>query len=304
MRSAMQQDEPGTGYAVFRTGDDGRHTLVHGDLVGRLWSAALHLNDGRVSECHAMVSNRGRELHLLALRGRFRVDGEVRRQVALEAGQRIELAPGLWIGVEEVRPPESVLAVRAPGLPERVVAGVVSLSGDPVSLRPGWVPDAPCRLWPTGEGWMRSCGGPPEPLEDGHRWEVQGTVFEARLLHSGGIQPTEDNQLAQRLVIVDRYDVVSIRQEPRGTQLQIGGLSARLISELAAVGQPVDWYVLASELWDAQGRELLRKRWDMQISRLRRKLRAAGIRSDLVSSDGSGLVHLLLGPLDQLVDET
>ena len=40
-----------------------------------MWSAALHLDDPRVSEAHAMVSIRGSELKLLALRGRFQIDG-------------------------------------------------------------------------------------------------------------------------------------------------------------------------------------------------------------------------------------
>lgn len=300
----MEMDALGAGYVVLRTEDGRSHTLVHGDLVGRLWSAALHLNDGRVSECHAMVSNRGRELLLLALRGRFRVGGEVCRQVAMEVGQRIELAPGLAIDVEEVRAPEEVLAVEAPGLPQRVVAGVVSLYGSPARLKPGWSPDAPCRLWPTGEGWMRSGVAGPEPVEDGHTWEVDGTPFRSEILRFGGVMPTEDNQLVQRLVIVNRYDAVQIDQEPRGTRVVLGGLSARLLSELAALGQPVEWYALAAELWGPHPRDLLRKRWDMQVSRLRRKLRAAGIRPDLVCADGSGLVQLVLGPADQLVDET
>ena len=48
--------------------DGSIHELGHGDLIGRLWTAALHLDDGRISEAHAMISLRGSELHLLALR--------------------------------------------------------------------------------------------------------------------------------------------------------------------------------------------------------------------------------------------
>ena len=38
----------------------------------------LHVDDARVSEAHALVSLRGRELQLLALRGRFAVDSTPR----------------------------------------------------------------------------------------------------------------------------------------------------------------------------------------------------------------------------------
>lgn len=52
------------------------HVLGHGDLIGRLWSAALCLSDPRVSEAHAMVSLREGQLRLLALRGLFAIDGK------------------------------------------------------------------------------------------------------------------------------------------------------------------------------------------------------------------------------------
>jgi hypothetical protein len=42
----------------------------------------------------------------------------------------------------------------------------------------------------------------------------------------------------------------------------------------------------------------------MQLQRLRQKLRAAGVRSDLVHATGNGLIELVLGPDDVVVDET
>jgi len=36
--------------------DDKAVELGHGDIIGRLWSAALSIPDPRVSEAHAMVS--------------------------------------------------------------------------------------------------------------------------------------------------------------------------------------------------------------------------------------------------------
>ena len=48
--------------------DGDRHVLGVGDLIGRLPSAALVVDDPRVSEAHAIVSLRRAALHLLALR--------------------------------------------------------------------------------------------------------------------------------------------------------------------------------------------------------------------------------------------
>ncbi|HMV66767.1 MAG TPA: hypothetical protein PKA64_07945, partial [Myxococcota bacterium] len=106
-----------------------RHTLLHGDLIGRLWSAALRLDDPRVSEAHAMVSHRGREMKLLALRGRFQADGLPTTEVSVHPGMEITLAPGLVLTVAAVTLPPAVLAIAAPGVAARVLPGVTSLYG-------------------------------------------------------------------------------------------------------------------------------------------------------------------------------
>lgn len=297
------QDD-GAGAVILRTADGLEHTLFHGDIVGRLWSAALHVNDGRVSEAHAMVSHRGHELKLLSLRGKFRVAGEVVRDVVLAAGQSIELAPGVTVEVVSVQPPSEVLAIRAPGLGARVVGGVVSLrGGSEPSIRAGWVRDS-VQVWPTGDGWMRAAEGGPMPITDGSAWTVDGVEFTANLLDQGAARPTEDGGQRARLKIVARYDSVHLHNLTTGGTLVISGRSARLISELVILGQPVDWNALAVELWGSTDRDVLRRRWDMQLSRLRRKLRVAGIRPNLVHADGTGLVQLVLGAHDETVDET
>ena len=58
-------------FVRFRLPEGNSVELGHGDLIGRLWSAALPIADARISEADAMVSLRGQELKLLALRGRF-----------------------------------------------------------------------------------------------------------------------------------------------------------------------------------------------------------------------------------------
>ena len=95
--------------------------LGPGDLIGRLWSAALPLSDGRISEAHAMVSLRGQELKLLALRGRFAVQGQGLSSLVLAPGQVISMAEGLDLRVAEVFLPSKVLAIEGEGLPRMVV---------------------------------------------------------------------------------------------------------------------------------------------------------------------------------------
>jgi hypothetical protein len=85
----------------------------------------------------------------------------------------------------------------------------------------------------------------------------------------------------------------------------LGGLQARLVSELVAIDGPVSWSVLAEELWpDGDDAFLRRNRLDTLLSRLRRRFRAAGLRADLVRADGSGTVELFLYPHDRVEDRT
>ena len=113
-------------HARLRLPDGSLAELGHGDLIGRLSTAALHLDDARISEAHAMVSNRGREMKLLALRGRFMVEGKSASDVALRDGMRITLAPGLEIDVVSVTTPSSVMLVSADGVAPRSVPGADS----------------------------------------------------------------------------------------------------------------------------------------------------------------------------------
>jgi hypothetical protein len=151
---------------------------------------------------------------------------------------------------------------------------------------------------------MRS-GEPPVAVEDGDAWELGGSRFRVRLeLPGGGTAPTQhEASLSTPLTLITRYDSVHI-QRPGMPVLTISGQSARVISELATMGQPCAWEALAVALWGDIDRYPLRQRWDMQLQRLRQKLRAASVRSDLVHATGSGLVELVLGPDDVVVDET
>ncbi|MCO4747619.1 MAG: FHA domain-containing protein [Proteobacteria bacterium] len=277
-------------------------SLGHGALIGRLWSADLQLNDARISEAHAMISLRGRDVQLLALRGRFAVDGRTVSKVVLRAGMVIALAANLEIEVLSVRVPDTVLAVEAAGMARQVLSGVTSIFGKP---RPrvvaGWHPDASDYVWPTGVAWLRE---PSTPIAPGDTWQVDGVEFRAIEERVGGVDATVGEVSFDRpLTIIARYDTVHVVRQDEPVVV-ISGHMARVISDLVTAGAPISWQDLAEGIWGAKDKDLLRRRWDMQLVRLRQKLRNNGVRQDLLRADGSGLLDLVLGPGDKAVDET
>lgn len=78
-----------------------------------------------------------------------------------------------------------------------------------------------------------------------------------------------------------------------------------MISELVSLGCPSSWQSLSEELWPEEDEPLIRRsRLDVVLSRIRRSLRARGVRSDLVRTDGAGMVELLLYPHDTVEDRS
>jgi len=289
---------------------DGEHQdLGHGDLIGRLWSAALHLDDARISEAHAMVSLRGRELKLLALRGRFAVDGRALAEVSLRAGMEILVAPGVSLRVERVVLPDEVLGVEGDGLALQVLGGVCSLVTRPrPALIPRFEAGAAAHIWTTGEGWrLQPAGAPARTLAPGDAWRLGGRSFRAVAvsLEVAGQRATRlGGALRAPLTVIARYDTAHVHRgdEPA---VALGGIAARIISELVAFGGPVRWEVLAGEIWrGATDPHSLRRKLDVNLSRLRAKLKAAGVRTDLVRADGAGHLELYLATGDRAVDET
>lgn len=272
--------------------------LAPGDLVGRLWSAALQIDDPRVSEGHALLSLRGGDLWLLALRRRLALDGRSVAEVRLEIGQRIGLAQGLELLVEAVELPDAVLALAAPGLPTTMLPGVCSLYVRPqVVLSARHDPAAHCQIWDSGDGWRRAQDGVVTPLHAGDSWSVEGVVCRAERMTVRGAGPTPTRVtggIDPPLRIVTAWDSAQI-QAGDAPPAVFGGVHARILSELVALGGPAAWDVVAREVWpDEQDTWALRKRWDVNLGRLRARLRDAGIRTDLVRAVGTGQVELVL----------
>lgn len=277
-------------------------SLGHGALIGRLWSAELQLNDARISEAHAMISQRGRDVHLLALRGRFAVKGRTLSNVVLKPGMSVALATGLNLEVLSVRVPDTVLALEADAMARQVLTNVTSLFGGAhARIVAGWQPDAGDYVWPTGVAWMRE---PSIVIEPGDRWMVDGVEFRAVEERVSGVDATmRELGFARPIRIVARYDTVHLIRDGEPVVVVTGHM-ARVISDLVTSQTALSWNDLAVGIWGDKDRDLLRRRWDMQLVRLRQKLRNHGIRQDLLAADGSGLLELVLGPNDVAVDDT
>ena len=253
-----------------------------------------------------MVSLRGGDLWLLALRRRLAVGEQSVAEVRLEPGLRVGLAQGLEVEVEAVELPTEALAIEAPGLPTTMLPGVCSLRAMPqivVSTR--YEPDAPCRIWDAGDGWRRAQGGVTTPLAPGDAWTVEGVPFRAVAVPVGraGLSPTRvTGGIDPPLRIVTAWETAQI-QAGEAPPLILSGVHARILSELAALGGPASWEVVAREVWPEEDDVwALRKRWDVNLGRLRGRLRAAGIRSDLVRAAGTGQVELVLRRHDVVED--
>lgn len=287
---------------------DGREAaLYHGDQIGRLRSVALPIDDARISEAHVMVSLRGTELKLLSLRGMFAVGGKPQREVVLVEGQMLALAAGFELEVLDVVLPERVLALEGDGLPRHALAGVNSLyvSGRP-DLAPKYRRDAAAHIWSHGEAWRLRIGTDERQIGVGDRFTLDGRTFRflEMPLSTAGQSPTHmAGQVQSPLRLVAQFDTVQIHQSGQPVFV-LNGIGARIVSELVAFDGPASWDVVASQIWPDSDPGDLRARWDTALSRLRRKLKKAHIRSDLISADGTGNFELVLAEHDSVEDRT
>lgn len=278
--------------------------LYAGQIIGRTSAAALRLDLPEVSEAHALVSLRGERLWLLALRRRFQVRQAAQDASPLSAGLAIELVPGFEVRVAAVHLPADVLGLEGPGLPPQALLGTCGLVFDPhPRLVAGTPPQAGAHFWATGGQWRARVAGQVHTLEAGAPLEVGGQTFQAvnvPLGHAGNASTLGERRAPLHLIAF--HDTVQVQRDGLPT-VQLVGQLARVISELASVGQPLGWESLAQPLWPhIAERDVLRKRWDGLLGRLRERLRAEGLPEDLVRSTRVGLVELVLQPGDVVDD--
>lgn len=283
---------------LLRLPDGGVARLGHGDLIGRVWSAALPIQDPRVSEAHAMISLRGGELWVLSLRRRVAVHGRPVPEARLEPGLRIDLAEGLALVVVAVELPDAVLGVAAGSLPPVALPAVCSVRIRPVlSFAPRFEPEAPCRIWTDGEGWWRDGAGGATRLDVGDRWTVEGVELVAVAVPLAGSGPDATRVtggVSPPLRLVANWDTAQLHVGD-GEPLVFAGLMARILTELVQLGGPAPWEVVARSVWpDERDAFALRKRWDVTLGRLRARLKEARVGHELVRSVGTGQVELVL----------
>lgn len=294
-------------HVVFRAPETQDVELVPGDFVGRSTAAALQLDDGRVSEAHAMVSLREGQLLLLPLRGGLALAGEPVTSVVLRPGLVVDLADGVSLTAVEVHLPTEVLGVEGDGVPRQMLPAVASVlvADGRLRITNGWRGDGAAQVWSTGEGHRLHVAGRTREVASGDQLVLGGKrlTFVAIPLGEAGPRTTRRyGDFVDRIHLVARYDTVQIHREGRAPVI-FSGMQARLLSELVAVNDPLSWSALTLELWpDEDDASLRRGRLDALLLRLRRRLRAAGLRADLVRTDGAGTVELVRYPNDVVED--
>ena len=291
-------------FVVLHPPDGPPVTLVPGDIVGRTSAAALQVDDGRVSEAHAMVSLREGELQLLPLRGALAIAGEPVPHAVLRPGVEVELAVGVALTVAEVYLPESVLGVEGPGLARQTLPSVASVVTEGRwRLVSGWREGASAQMWSTGEGFHLRTAGVTREVRAGDAVDVGGRVLQFVAIPLGEAGPRTTRRhgdFGAPLHITARYDSAHVNREG-AAPVVFSGMQARLLSELVALDGPVSWTLLSGELWpDEDDATVRRGRLDALLLRFRRRLRAAGLRTDLVRADGAGTVELVRYPNDRV----
>lgn len=290
--------------ATFRLPDGRQVRLFEGALIGRLPQAALSLDHPGISEVHAYLSLRGTVLKMLALRGLFAVDGVPMDEVVLRQGLSVHLAQDYAVDVTQVHLPRALLAVEGP-VPRQILSGTTSIVGEPLRLISGFVGDAAAHIWLRDGRWRaRVAGQPAFDLVEGASFEALGQRFRAVTvdLQASELGTVAEARVDAPLVIEATYD--SVRISSGGAPVVLTGKSARMLTELLAFGEPVPWEVLGRELWrDEPQPHVLRHRFDVTLARLRRQLRRARVRTDLVRMDGHGHIGLVLYPHDRKVGD-
>lgn len=280
--------------------------LVSGDIIGRIWGAALRLDDPQISEAHALISMRGTALKLLALRGRFVVDDKQVSEAELAPGQRVRLAKDIGFDVLEVDVPGDVLALEGDGLARQILGGVCALRLAPrPEIVPGFASDADAVFWNDDGEWSMRLGAEDVPLVPGDTFVIGERTFRAVAvpLYSGP-QTIAWDELEAPLSLIVRYDTVHIHRDGH-TSVALDGISARILSELATIALPVAWQSVAAEIWTDEDDVIsLRRKWDTSLTRLRKKLRDSRIRQDLVRADGNGNFEIFLRTKDRVDDQT
>ena len=284
---------------VLRTPDGRVHRLHPGGLVGRLATAALRVEHPRISEAHAMVSLRGRQLVLLGLRGALCVRGRWVRDAVLEPGTRLGLAEDYQVVVDDVVLPQRVLALDGLGHGRvELDRPELSLYAAPPRVAPGASLDADAVVWCTGGVWRYQLrGGEPAPLSDFTLGAQSVRIVEVPL--SG----TPKTSTAAK-----RTPPLSVVVWPGHTEITASGRRpVKLTRNAHAIVQAVaevtggrgsaHWQQVADLVWRVNATE---DNWFTNHRRLRERLVRHGLPEDLVACEDGQVSLRLRSEVDRL----
>lgn len=294
--------------------------LFPGAIIGRMARAELRIDDPRVSEAHALLSQRGRKLVLLGLRGVFQTAQGPREELVLAGNPRVALAQGLELEVRSIDEPATVLAIDGlAGGRAEAVAPVCSLEGDPPRLVPGYRPGARAWLFLDGDGtwWARVSGedGLSEPVAGGESLRVGGRELALVDAPASGVSPTVGRPplASPPLTVQVRYSKSGREHQatvrllrPGHEPVVLAGTSALLVWGVVASTwddgprvdrgrRPVHKDVVMVRLWS----ECDDKKWSTYYLRLKDELRKHGLQGDLLAHE-KGIYCLNLKPEDAL----
>lgn len=251
-----------------------------------------------------MVSLRGRGLTLLALRGRFRVKGEVCTEVVLEPGVDIELYDNLWLHCDEVILPDTLQGLRMEGLPDTVLTHTTSVFMSPIArVQPGYHPDADVTFWTLGEAWSYRTGEhPPQSVRIGEHIDVSGGRIEVIALPFVDASHARTRQTRREPLHLHVTPGKGVRIARRGRATSLSGIPGKIFATLATHQAPRQWEEVAAEVWSDEHmlKSSLRRRFDVGLMRLRDKMRRADLPTNLISMDGFGMVRLELEAHDEI----
>ena len=260
-----------------------------GGIIGRSALVTLRLDDPRVSEAHALVSLREGRLRMLALRRRFSFEGRAHDDLQLAVGQVIELAPNLELEVLAIDLPSHVpILVSTEGL-RQLLPETAFFAVDPPYVTANWRPDAVAVMWASDGTYRLRFNNGDERVVDVSAGPVSfdiGRVFTLQLERTENVAGTSTLREEPVRVVIDGERVELLSSTHGAT---FDGVGARLLTVLANTSGSLDWATLAQTVWpDEPNWDNLRRRLDVTLSRLRRKLRESGLTPDIVRSEGQG----------------
>jgi hypothetical protein len=137
-------------------------------------------------------------------------------------------------------------------------------------------------------------------LEAGADLRIGGVRLRALAVPVGtGEQPRTRGSLREPAIWDENGDAVRVRAG--ADTVEIGGVQGRILGRLLRYPAGVAWRDVAADLWadDGSPAAALRNRLDVNLVKIRERLRRAGISDVRLTMDGAGLLRLELPPDDR-----